>query len=201
MTEHSDPARATRRSGEELREAILDAVREELFERGYAGLTFDGVAHRAHTSKPVIYRRYTSRAQMVIDALIRSAPADLPAETTGTLRGDLLALGTALAGRFEQLGIHTIRRLIAEIDDDLLPQMAELASAPAEKTLLRALSDARARGELPPEPLPQRVAMLPLALLSHDMLFHGHLDDAGVLDIVDTICLPMFAHHGYKPAE
>ena len=57
MSEHSDPTRATRRSGEELREAILDAVLCELFDRGYAGLTFDGVAHRAHTSKPVIYRR------------------------------------------------------------------------------------------------------------------------------------------------
>src|SRR5690606_21079569 len=198
MSEHSDPARATRRSGEELREAILDAVRGELFERGYAGLTFDGVAHRAQTSKPVIYRRYTSRAQMVIDALIRSSPADLPAETTGSLRDDLVALGTALARRVEQLGIHTVRRLIAEIDDDLLPQLAELASAPAEKALLRTLGDARRRGERPAEPLPDRVAMRPRALLGHEMLFRGHVADAAVTDIVGAICMPMLTrtHHG-----
>src|SRR5690606_10671972 len=114
------------------------------------------------------------------------------------LRDDLVALGTALARRFEQLGIHTVRRLIAEIDDDLLPQLAELASAPAGKALLRTPGDPRARGELPAEPLPDRVAMLPLALLSHEMLFNGHVDDAAVTDIVDTICMPMLTrtHHG-----
>lgn len=191
MNEHSDPARATRRSGEQLREAILDAVREELSERGYAGLTFDGVAHRAHTSKPVIYRRYTTRAQMVLDALIRHAPADLPSESAGDLRADLMALGLALGRRFEHIGITTVRRLIADVDDELLPQLAELAAAPAEQALQRVLDAARARGELAPEPLPERVAMLPLALWHHEMLFIGHVGEAAVADIVDRICLPL----------
>ncbi|MBB3050865.1 AcrR family transcriptional regulator [Prauserella isguenensis] len=191
MSEHNDPARATRRSGEELREAILDAVLCELFDRGYAGLTFDGVAHRAHTSKPVIYRRYATRAQMVLDALIRHAPADLPSDSAGDLRSDLMALGLALGRRFEQIGITTVRRLIADVDDDLLPQLAELAAAPAEQALQRVLDAARARGELGPEPLPERIAMLPLALWHHEMLFIGHVDEAAVADIVDRICLPL----------
>ncbi|WP_253854486.1 TetR/AcrR family transcriptional regulator [Prauserella alba] len=191
MSEHSDPARATRRSGEELREAILDAVLCELFERGYAGLTFDGIAQRAHTSKPVIYRRYATRAQLVLDALVRRAPADLPSASAGDLRTDLMELGLALGSRFEQIGITTVRRLIADVDDDLLPQLAELAAAPAEAALQRVLDAARARGELGPEPLPDRIAKLPLALWHHEMLFIGHVDEAAVADIVDRICLPL----------
>jgi AcrR family transcriptional regulator len=38
--------------------AIRAATRAELADYGYAGVTFEGVARRAQTSKPVLYRRY-----------------------------------------------------------------------------------------------------------------------------------------------
>ncbi len=82
MKESAEASQAdggTRRRDETLISAIRDATYAELEEHGYSGVTFEGVASRAKTSKPVLYRRYRSRAHMVTDALptLRYPPARL----------------------------------------------------------------------------------------------------------------------------
>jgi len=57
-----------RRYGAALEEALLDAAWDELGEIGYAGFTVDAVARRAGTSRPVLYRRWPSRARLVLAA-------------------------------------------------------------------------------------------------------------------------------------
>ncbi|MFD0478308.1 TetR/AcrR family transcriptional regulator [Nonomuraea thailandensis] len=54
-----------RRRQVEVDQAILEAAYGELLDRGYAGVTYDGVARRAETSKPVLYRRYPTRASLI----------------------------------------------------------------------------------------------------------------------------------------
>jgi AcrR family transcriptional regulator len=97
---------ATRRRNDKLMAAIHEATRAQLAERGYAGVTFEGVARRARTSRSVLYRRYRSRAQMVADALgaLRWQPDWM---TTGTLRQDLLLILTAILESFYIVGIDT----------------------------------------------------------------------------------------------
>src|SRR5215469_11036902 len=83
----------TRRRGAMLERAILDSAWAELAAVGYARFTMDGVAARAATSKPVLYRRWPNRAKLVLAALRRVVTPlveDVP--DTGDLRGDLLAL-------------------------------------------------------------------------------------------------------------
>jgi len=65
----------TRRRGSALDDALLDAAWAELQEAGYAGLTMEGVAQRAGTSRPVLARRWPNRPQLVIAAPGRPAPA------------------------------------------------------------------------------------------------------------------------------
>ena len=100
--------------------AIRDATRAELAESGYAGVTFEGIARRVRTSKPVLYRRYRSRAHMVVDALpgLGLSSEDIP--TTQSLRDDLLALFGAVLDNFHVIGIETYRSLIADADEELL---------------------------------------------------------------------------------
>src|ERR1700757_3303806 len=62
-----------------------------LAEDGYPGLTIDGVAARAKVGRPTIYRRWPSKAALVVAALARSTGL-APAPDTGSLRGDLLAV-------------------------------------------------------------------------------------------------------------
>ncbi|MFI8302286.1 TetR/AcrR family transcriptional regulator [Streptomyces sp. NPDC085927] len=59
-------------------EAILDAVREVLLRDGYAGLSMEKVAAAAGVGKPTVYRRWSSKAALVGDAVLRSFLAAVP---------------------------------------------------------------------------------------------------------------------------
>jgi AcrR family transcriptional regulator len=181
-----------RRRGDVLVAAIRQATRDELAERGYARVTFEGVARRARTSKPVLYRRYRSRAQMVVDALVT---LDLPpsiAETTGSLRGDLMEILTAILARFRHVGIDTYRGIIAEAEDELLDEIMAMTSSVASMTIRRALCDARDRGEIGPAEIPDRVVMTPVALLRHELFFaHGTVDTDTLDELIDMVYLPL----------
>ncbi|WP_141871564.1 TetR/AcrR family transcriptional regulator [Microbacterium saperdae] len=83
--------------------AIRAATIAELTEHGYAGVSFEGVARRAQTSKPVLYRRYSSRAHLVVDAWSDRAPLTLPALGSGSLRGDLIGGCEAVSERFQRV--------------------------------------------------------------------------------------------------
>ncbi|TVZ06808.1 TetR/AcrR family transcriptional regulator [Trebonia kvetii] len=85
--------------GEVRERAIRAAVIELLGELGYAGMTMDAVAARAHASKTTIHRRWPGKPQLVLAAVDGYAAERLTAGTdTGSLRGDLLAVLQAMAG-------------------------------------------------------------------------------------------------------
>jgi AcrR family transcriptional regulator len=95
-------------------EEILDATLTQLLEVGYDRLTMDQVAERAHASKATLYRRWTGKQTLVVDALTRSHRAvDMPRPDTGSLRGDLVALFTGPGGLASQLS--TKIAVVAEI--------------------------------------------------------------------------------------
>jgi AcrR family transcriptional regulator len=74
---------------------ILDAALDVLSETGYDGMTIDMVAARAKAGKATLYRRWPSKAELVLDAVVcmKSRDIDLAAlPDTGTLRGDLVAM-------------------------------------------------------------------------------------------------------------
>lgn len=199
MTANDRGPKATRRRGEELAHAIRAAVRDELAARGYSNLTFEGVAKRAQTSKPVLYRRYTSRAHMVIDSWTHDPPDDALPSITGPLREDLLALGRAFSRRFEAFGIETVRGLLAEVTPQEAEHLADITTAWAPTRLAAILDAARDRGEIGPETLSPRVQNLPLVLARHELLQSGNLDTDTLTDIIDAVCLPLLT--GRTPRE
>lgn len=70
---------------------------EELARADYGGLTFERVAARAGVNKTTVYRHWETKADLVRAALSSVAQAFGPGPTTGTLRGDLLRIGRAMA--------------------------------------------------------------------------------------------------------
>jgi len=72
-------------------DAIIDATLAGLSEVGYDRLTIDMVAARARVGKATLYRRWSSKADLVIDAL-SAHKSDWKAPDTGTLRGDFEAI-------------------------------------------------------------------------------------------------------------
>jgi AcrR family transcriptional regulator len=72
-------------------QAIIDATMEVLSEQGFGGFTVDAVAARAGVGKATIYRRWSSKTRLVLDAATSVLP-ELEAPDTGSLRGDLVHL-------------------------------------------------------------------------------------------------------------
>ncbi|MGU3500531.1 TetR/AcrR family transcriptional regulator [Mycobacterium sp. C31M] len=69
-------------------DAVLAATVELMGETSYAELTVGAIAARAGTSKPAIYRRWTTKASLVHEAVFPlGVDTELPA--TGSLLGDI----------------------------------------------------------------------------------------------------------------
>src|SRR5260370_36180860 len=81
---------------------MLSAAMDVLREVGYQDLTMDLVATRARCSKATLYRQWPGKPQLVAAALYATRPGKAEEITTGTLRGDLLAMVGALASQAEK---------------------------------------------------------------------------------------------------
>jgi AcrR family transcriptional regulator len=69
----------------------MAATLEELASAGYEALTVEGVAQRAGVGKSTIYRRWSSKHDLVLAAL-RTMQGTVPIVDTGYLRQDLLTM-------------------------------------------------------------------------------------------------------------
>jgi AcrR family transcriptional regulator len=91
---------ATRRPGRprdaRADEAILDAAATVLANSGPAGFTVDAVAARAGVGKATIYRRWPSRAELLLETA-KKAALDVRDPDTGSVRADLVFVLSALA--------------------------------------------------------------------------------------------------------
>ncbi|MFF0254078.1 TetR/AcrR family transcriptional regulator [Micromonospora zamorensis] len=118
---------------DEITAAIRRALMQELAAVGYGRLSIEAVARRAGVSKTAIYRRWSSKLDLVLEIVAAAAQGKLPALDTGTLRGDLALLFQAVA--------HALRHpLASQIIPDLL---AEAARNPSIDATLRRVLHAR----------------------------------------------------------
>ena len=186
----------TRRRGAELEDALRTAAWDELLAVGYGAFTIEGVADRARTSRPVLYRRWPTRAELAIAAVRHFGLRqrfELP--DTGSLRGDLIELLRRASA---------LRSEVAVLVSVHMGQFfAETGSSPADlRDILLAgrqpygyqviLDRAHARGEIDIDGLSPRVARLPMDLLRHELLFTFQpLPDDVIVEIVDDITLPL----------
>ncbi|WP_079194441.1 TetR/AcrR family transcriptional regulator [Streptomyces sp. CB02923] len=83
------------------RQAVLDAVFEELGEGGYAALTMERIAQRSGVHVATIYRRWRSTEGLVCE-LMSDVSGEIPLPDTGTLLGDLRTLARSIAAFYAQ---------------------------------------------------------------------------------------------------
>jgi AcrR family transcriptional regulator len=97
------------------RETELLAVTLQLLqEHGYDRLTVDAVAAKARASKATVYRRWPSKAELVLAAFIEGIRQVAVPPETGTLRGDLLRMGELICEQGQQHA-GTIRAVLVEV--------------------------------------------------------------------------------------
>jgi AcrR family transcriptional regulator len=100
MTLDHEPAlRPGRRRDPACDAAILAAALDAFVEDGYRGVSIEGVAARAGVGKASIYRRYASKAELIVEAVrVRACIAD-HLQDTGDLRADLRSMWQPLVER------------------------------------------------------------------------------------------------------
>jgi len=69
--------------------AVLDVATEILERDGYGALTVDAIAAGAGVSKATIYRWWSDKADVAMDAVLAAIESEIPVPDTGSLRKDL----------------------------------------------------------------------------------------------------------------
>lgn len=129
--------------------AILQATLDMLAEGGAGNLSIDGVAARAGVGKATIYRRWSSKEALLLEALGTDTTA-LDSPDTGALRTDLEQYFDALIDRMrEQHGSDTLPHLIAAAcyDAEVRDSLDQYLSS-RQKPLRLILQRAQQRGEI-----------------------------------------------------
>jgi AcrR family transcriptional regulator len=184
----------TRRRGEALEHALLDAAWAELQAAGYAGLTMEAVADRAGTSRAVLYRRWRNRPELVLAVIRRHRPmlsGEIP--DTGSLRDDVLALLRRMSARLAEIGPETVYGLLGDYlsDADMFArsrdQLLSISAEVMETILKRAADRGEARAGVE-----TRIATLPTALFRNELFLARTPPSEGTLvEIVDDVFLPL----------
>lgn len=81
--------RAPHRRSSRARDAVLEAADDLLVERGYAGVTIEGIAARAGVAKQTIYRWWPSKFEVLMDTFAEDAESLLKIPDTGSTAEDL----------------------------------------------------------------------------------------------------------------
>jgi len=175
--------------------AILNAALSALTENGYDATSMNDIAARAGVGKAAIYRRWSSKAALITDALVYWRPdlLDEEAPDTGSMEGD-----------FDELVKRVARNDDDLISNDLVLRVAleaahdtELASALDDLLLLKGrrlvstiLRQAAARGEVSAGGDWSLVAEVLTGMGLMRVISGQPVDAKFVRQVIDTLVLP-----------
>lgn len=180
------------------RECELLAVTLELLqEHGYDRLSLEAVATTARASKATLYRRWPTKAELVLAAFVEGTRQAAVDPDTGTLRDDLLQLG-------EQIRAHvsthasTIRAVLVErsrsakLDAMLQEQFLDQRRAFMAHVLARAVE----RGEIRASAITEDLwDVLPGYLIYRSVLTGNAPSSETIGDLVDNVLIPSLTRH------
>jgi AcrR family transcriptional regulator len=181
--------------------ALRDAALELLAEIGYDRLSIDAVAARARASKMTIYRRWSGKAELVVDALSSlRKPREMP--DTGSLRGDLAALAGSSDSPDARFDAKLVLGVVSALarNPELRQVIREQFIGRGGVRLRQVFERAVARGEISRDRnLDLLVSILP-ALVIHHLLIFGELPDPSFsAQVMDELILPLAAAPATPP--
>lgn len=143
---------------DDITTALRGALIQELAAVGYGRLSIEAVARRAGVAKTAVYRRWSSKLEMVLEVVTEVAGQNLSLPDTGSLRGDLeLALRLMTHALQHPLASQIIPDLLAEAARN--PQMGATLQEALHSTQreigAKIVGRAVGRGELPADVDPE----------------------------------------------
>jgi AcrR family transcriptional regulator len=189
------PARPGRKRDHNRDGVILDSTVAVLAEQGYEGMTIDLVAAHAGMARATVYRRWPTKADLVVDAVSHLSRGDVDAEQlpdTGTLRGDLLAMIRPLDEEQQQVRIQAVVALMAaaRTNDRLAAAAKNAGIGPWVEAIRRLIERAVDRGEYPPpSDLNTLAEVIPMLCISRAAQ-HLPITREFSVALIDVVILP-----------
>jgi AcrR family transcriptional regulator len=179
----TEPEQTQRKAGRQRNaqshQAILEATLALFAEEGLAGLSIEAIAERAGVGKTTIYRRWSSKEDVIKDALTLFR-ADPFFPDTGTIRDDLLSIAKEAQVLFNHhpLMAKLTTKLIAEIKTkpEIYRVFYEKLVTPRIQQFRQMVERAKARGELRPELDTTFIVSLIFTLLVYGPFFTELID-------------------------
>lgn len=194
------PARVGRKRDHSRDPEILEVALDVLAEVGYAGMTVDMVATRAKAGKATLYRRWPSKAELVIDAIacMKQPPGTVAGSVyvppdTGTLRGDLVAMvkPKAVSDGNRHLRIMLGVASMLSQEPDLLEAINDIMIRPRTSAYEVIFQRAVDRGEIGPGVDVELLASLGPATSMFRAVYHQKPPSReAMLHLIDTVILP-----------
>jgi AcrR family transcriptional regulator len=184
------PAPRGRPRSAEAEEAILRTALEILDDVGYGSFSIEAVAARAGVGRPTIYRRWPSKLELAIEAVVRLAP---PPKVTDT--GDPLAdLRHLVAALLPDVTSSTTGRAILalasdpEVHAELARRLDERYLRPRRGVLADLLRRAADAGQIRPDLDPELLIDLVLGAALYRWLVTGKpVNRQTARQITDTV--------------
>lgn len=171
---------------------ILDATLTVLAETGYDRLTMDAVATEAKASKATLYRRWSSKPELVVDAVCSHKEHPAPPDT-GSLRGDLLAAHSGMGGLGDPRALAVQAAVVTAMarDADFAATYRRDFIGPRVAASRAIFERAQARGEIRDDvDLDLLAPALPGVVLHRVFLLGDKATPELVAQVIDQIILP-----------
>lgn len=175
------------------REAELLAVTLRLLQQhGYDRLSLEAVATEAKASKATMYRRWPSKAELVLAAFIEGTRVAAVPPHSGSLRGDLLEIGAVVCEEARQHA-STMRAVLTEMSRNPALSAALQAEFVHQRKLVmdEILTDAADRGEIDEALISDEIwDVLPGYLVFRSLIPGRPPTDETVRALVDEVLMP-----------
>ncbi|MFB9839219.1 TetR/AcrR family transcriptional regulator [Actinoallomurus acaciae] len=139
---------------EQARRAVLEAADDLLAERGFAGVTIEGIAARAGVAKQTIYRWWSSKVDVLIEAFVDDMAQHLTPPDEGDLESELrthLRRSARFLTRSDPGAVFRALAGQAQHDPEMAERFRTECLGPQRALDRRPLERAIERGELPPD--------------------------------------------------
>lgn len=182
--------RVGRPRSDKAHQAILNAARELLIEKGFAAMRLEHVAARAGVGKATIYRRWPSKEALAQGLLSQLASPHIDIAEAGNTRDELLAavVNPMRAVTETDFG-PVIRALLSEIasNPSLGDPFRATVVAARRAEVARVIERGVARGDLRPDADPELATELLIGPVYFRLMFGGVLDLAFAERVVDGV--------------
>ncbi len=176
---------------------LLGVTLDLLQEHGYDRLSLDAVATTARASKATLYRRWPTKAELVLAAFVEGTRHVAVDPDTGTLRGDLLRLGEQISAHVDT-HVGTIRAVLVETSrsEELYAMMQEQFLDQRKALMSHVLTRAVDRGEIKASAVTEDLwDVLPGYIIYRSVLTGRAPSRRTIRDLVDNVLIPSLTRH------